>query len=151
MTKEEYAYYREKYGRELDVEEYTALDMALHPADYGLYDVEVMNGYGYYRVTVTRDIRIWPDENEFRKAVDKCLSNLRYRRKWKTKSFWHRSDINGRLHLHALVQVPEGQMVGSLYSCRVFQEGFWVEMQFNTFFEEKFGRTEFRDLHDFPL
>lgn len=52
---------------------------------------------------------------------------------------------NGRLHFHALVNVPDGEMVGSLTSTRRYstKRKCWEESCENSFFRVRFGVNQF--------
>ena len=54
----------------------------------------------------------------------------------------------GRLHFHALVEVPAGQMVGDLYSDEEYstKEHRMKVTMHNTFFEDRFGLCDFAEI-----
>jgi len=61
---------------------------------------------------------------------------------------WERGDIGERLHFHALVYVPPNGMVGKLeehndYSVKEHRR---VKTVQNTFFNERFGRSDFNEI-----
>ncbi len=107
-------------------------------------NVELWN----YFVTVTRDDARYSDENAFRKAVDRCFSNLHSRRGWKIMGVWERGAKNGRLHFHCLAHIPEGEMVGELEKATGYS---WKKKRddtvlLNTWFGTRFGRTDFEPI-----
>lgn len=64
---------------------------------------------------------------------------------------WERSPSSDRLHFHALMNIPEGTLQGELVEVKDYSttnHKMQVTMQ-NTYFNEKFGRNDFRKL-DFP-
>lgn len=101
-----------------------------------------------YFVTVTYSDELWTDEDAFRYSLNRCFSNLATRREWKVAGRYERGEEGDRLHFHALVMVPPGEMVGKLftdysYSTKRHQ---MEATQLNDFFVKKYGRTEFRSL-----
>ena len=61
---------------------------------------------------------------------------------------WERGGENGRLHFHALLKVPEGTMSGELievtdFNIKTHRNKKTVQ---NTFFNEKFGRSDFEKI-----
>ncbi len=109
-------------------------------------------GWNYF-VTVTRDDKLFSDEEVFRDRVDKCFSNLAFRRGWRMMGVWERGSDNDRLHFHCLLHVPEGEMVGEIKTIksRSTKRNKWEETQISTFFTNRFGRTEFQDLDEHDL
>ena len=87
-------------------------------------------------------------EDSFRKKLRKCFSNLHSRRDWKYMGVFERAPETGRLHFHALVYVPEGEMVGSLELRKDYStsQHKMQETICNTFFEDTFGRNDFEPL-----
>ena len=85
------------------------------------------------------------DEKEFKSSLRKCLSNLHTRRKWRYMGVFERAPETKRLHFHALLCVPDGQMIGELtekqdYSTKRHKMQKTIE---NSFFSERFGRNDF--------
>lgn len=101
-----------------------------------------------YFVTVTYSNEMWTDEDAFRKSLNKCFSNLATRRGWKVAGRYERGEEGNRLHFHALVLVPQGEMVGKLYTDFSYstKRHQMEQMQLNDFFVKRYGRTEFRSL-----
>ena len=61
---------------------------------------------------------------------------------------WERGNATERLHFHALVYIPEGQMIGELIKKRDYstkQKCMQTTIQ-NTHLNEKFGRTDFEEI-----
>ena len=61
---------------------------------------------------------------------------------------WERGGENGRLHFHALLKVPEGTMSGELievtdFNIKTHRNKKTVQ---NTFFNDKFGRSDFEKI-----
>ncbi len=98
-------------------------------------------------VTITYDDKKM-DADTFRRKLRKCLSNLHSRRKWRYMGVFELGEDNGRLHFHALMYIPEHEMIGEI----VEQKDYSTKdhkMQIthsNTFFAETFGRNDFEDL-----
>ncbi len=88
------------------------------------------------------------DEASFRKKLRKCLSNLHTRRSWRYMGVFEYSPEEHRLHFHALVYVPHGQMLGKItektdYDTR--NERMRITHE-NSFFVEAFGRNDFEEI-----
>ena len=99
-------------------------------------------------VTITYDDKKM-DEETFRKKLRKCLSNLHSRHNWKYMGVFERGKDNNRLHFHALMYIPENQMIGTIiekkdYSTKQHQ---MQTTHSNTFFAETFGRNDFEELN----
>ena len=71
-----------------------------------------MNRWNYF-VTFTCDPKKHTEES-FRKKLRKCLSNLHTRRGWKYMGVFEYGEANGAIHFHALIYVPEGEMIGDI-------------------------------------
>ena len=105
-----------------------------------------LNPWNYF-VTFTYDDKKM-DEETFRASIRKCLSNLHTRRDWKYMGVFELGEEGERLHFHALVYIPEGEMPGVLqtvkrYSTKRHQ---WEERVENTFFADRFGINEFHEI-----
>ena len=84
-------------------------------------------------------------EETFRKRLMNTLYHLSNRRNWRYIGAWECGELNERLHFHALVYIPEGQMPGILeehedYSTKRHRREKSVQ---NSFFNERFGRSDF--------
>ena len=109
------------------------------------YRKAFMNEFNYF-TTFTYNDKLHTEES-FKRQLIKRLSWLRSSRGWKYMGVWEISP-NERLHFHCLLEVPEGKMIGQLeirkdYSTKQHK---MQECQINTYFEENFGRNDFRDL-----
>lgn len=100
-----------------------------------------------YFVTFTYDGKKHTEES-FIKKLRKCLANLHSRRGWLYMGVTERGEESGRFHYHFLVHVPKGEMVGELYTRRDYstKRGTIQETVGNTFFEARFGRTDFEEI-----
>ena len=110
-----------------------------------------LNTWNYF-VTFTYDDELQSEES-FKKRLRKALSNLHTRRKWLYMGVFERAPETGRLHFHAIMYIPEGQMVGEIYERRDYstkQHKMQVTYS-NTFFEKKLGRNDFEVLSDAEL
>ena len=87
-------------------------------------------------------------EDEFRKKLKRLLANLNYRKKWTYMGVWERGGRTDRLHFHALVHVPDGQMVGEFTEVKDYNtEKHRMQTQLvNSYFGERFGRTTFEEI-----
>lgn len=93
------------------------------------------------------------DENEFKYKLKRCLANLHTRRGWKYMGVFERAPKTDRLHFHALMYVPSGEMVGTIED-RLDYSTAQQRMQLthcNVFFEEKFGRNDFAKINDIDV
>lgn len=100
-------------------------------------------------VTFTYDGSLHTEES-FRKGLKTTLRNLCYRQNWKYVGVWERSPEKKRLHFHGLFQIPDGTMPGTIvekkdYSFRTHRRQTTHQ---NTYFNERFGRSDFEPLDD---
>ena len=77
------------------------------------------------------------DEDTFRAKLRKCFSNLHTRRGWLYMGIFERSSITNRLHFHALLYIPDGQMKGVVN-----------ELGQNNYFYKCFWRNEFKPIFE---
>ena len=100
-------------------------------------------------ITITRDDKLWEDEEAFRKSVNKTMSNLHSRRGWRYIGVWENGEIGQRLHYHALVYVPPGQMKGEIVQKRDYSKKYHIvrATHSNSYFLERFGRNDFEPLN----
>ena len=92
-------------------------------------------------------------EKEFKKKLKYKLNNLSCRNGWKYIGVWERTPENNRLHFHAIIRVPEGQMIGELVEKRDFDtrhKKMQTTIQ-NTYFNERFGRSDFKEINEHAL
>ena len=90
-------------------------------------------------------------EEEFRKKLLNCLRHLSNRKSWKYIGVWERSPINNRLHFHGIFVIPK--MIGEIietkdYSTKTHKMQITYQ---NTFFLERFGRNDFREIENNSL
>ncbi len=100
-----------------------------------------------YFVTFTYDGKKH-DAETFRAKLKKCFSNLSTRRGWKVAGAFEYSPEKERLHFHAAVYIPKGQMVGKLdriatYSKKKHKRTTYIE---NSFFRSRFGVNSFEKI-----
>ena len=107
----------------------------------------LLNDWSYW-VTFTYD-----DEKETEESFEKRLkitfNNLAKRNGWRIIGTWENGELEGRLHFHAFIYVPEGQMVGQLetrsqYSTKRRKMEYYVE---NTYFFERFGKSDWVEIN----
>lgn len=92
-------------------------------------------------------------EEIFRKGLKKTLANFASRKGWKYVGVWERSPEKQRLHFHGLFYIPEGTMPGLLleksdYSFKSRRRQITVQ---NTYFNERFGRSDFEKIEDYTM
>ena len=75
-----------------------------------------MNRWTHF-VTFTCDPKKHTQESVMKK-LRKCLSNLHTRRGWKYMGVFEYGELNGSIHFHALIYIPEGEMIGELVKKR---------------------------------
>lgn len=84
-------------------------------------------------------------EESFQKRLLQTLRRLATRHNWRYMGVWERGKETNRLHFHALVYIPDGEMVGSFEEVTDYNKktGRQKTVTQNTFFADKFGRNEF--------
>lgn len=87
-------------------------------------------------------------EESFKKRLLETLRRLSTRHSWKYMGVWERGKDTNRLHFHALVYIPDGEMTGEFekitdYNKKTSRQKTFIQ---NTFFAEKFGRNEFDEI-----
>lgn len=105
-----------------------------------------LNRWTYF-ITITYDSEKYT-EQAFRAKLRKCLCNLHTRRGWRYMGVFERAPETGRLHFHALLYVPDGEMLGEIkekqdYSTKKHRMQTTHE---NSFFAETYGRNDFEEL-----
>ncbi len=110
-----------------------------------------INSWNYF-VTFTYDDDK-RDEESFRVALRKSLSNLHTRRGWVYMGVFERAPDTGRLHFHGLFYIPDGEMPGEVELRREYstKRHKMTVTRVNTFFEEKFGRNDFSPISNADL
>ena len=90
---------------------------------------------------------------QFRKKLMQTLYNFSSRYGWKYVGAWEEGGENGRIHFHALIRIPEGQMVGELYEVRDYdtRNHKMRTSYLNSYFTERFGRTDFQKINEHVL
>ena len=106
-----------------------------------------LNPWNYF-FTQTYDPKKFKDEDEFRAKFKKTLANLKCRRGYRYVGAFERGqNSTERLHFHALLYVPEGQMIDSLALKRTYDKKFGYRKQNvrneNSFFVDRFGVNDF--------
>ena len=92
-------------------------------------------------------------EYTFKKKLQTCFRNFCYRNGWKYMGVWERAPESKRLHFHALFYIPQGAMVGELITVRDYnlRTHKMQETCQNTYFNERFGRSDFEELNKHKL
>lgn len=98
-------------------------------------------------VTITYDDKKH-DEVSFRTRLKKCLSNLSTRRGWRVMGVFEKGEVGERLHFHAFMYVPQGEMIGEITEQKDYstKEHKMQITHSNSFFAKTFGRNDFEDL-----
>lgn len=102
-----------------------------------------LNGFNYFvTFTYANDKHT---EESFKKKLLNTLKHFANRKGWRYMGVWERGAKTERLHFHALVKIPEGTMPGQLeevsdFNIKTHQHKKTVQ---NTFFNKKFGRSDF--------
>ncbi len=102
-----------------------------------------------YFCTFTYDDKKHTEES-FRKKLKNKLSLLAYRQGWRYMGVWEKSPEKQRLHFHGLFKVPKNGMVGELYEKTDYSTVLHTmqTVNINTYFEERFGRNDFKVLNN---
>lgn len=92
-------------------------------------------------------------EIEFRAKLRRCLSNLHTRRNWRYMGVFERAPQTGRLHFHALLYVPDNEMIGTITEVQDYStKAHKMQTTYsNSFFEKRFGRNDFKELNTAEL
>lgn len=105
-----------------------------------------LNKWSYF-ITITFDDKKHT-EAEFRKKLRKAFCNFHTRRGWRYMGVFERAPQTGRLHFHALLYVPENQMVGNIIEKQDYstKKHCMQTTHENSFFASAFGRNDFEEL-----
>lgn len=105
-----------------------------------------LNDWNFF-ATFSYDEKVM-DEASFRTSLKKCLANLHTRHGWKYMGVFEYGEDNGRLHFHALMYIPDGQMIGWLSPVRRYstKRHCWEDSVENSFFRSRFGINQFDEL-----
>ena len=89
-------------------------------------------------------------EETFRKKLKNCLCLLCNRQDWRYMGVWERGGETNRLHFHALVRVPQGRLNGTLETKTDFnfKTKHLRRTTQHSYFNKKFGRTDFEPIID---
>ena len=98
-------------------------------------------------VTLTYSDELHTEES-FKAGVESCLRNFCNRRGWKYIGVWERSPKKKRLHFHGIFYIPEGTMPGTMLDVEDYNFNTRKRQitHQNTYFNERFGRSDFEDL-----
>ena len=105
-----------------------------------------LNNFDYFATFTYADEK--HTEESFKKKLLKTLQNCATRSGWKYMGVWERGGETNRLHFHALLKIPEGTMPGELievadFNIKTHRQKKTVQ---NTFFNKKFGRSDFEKI-----
>ena len=109
-----------------------------------------LNKWNYF-VTFTYDDKKHSEES-FKNKLRKSLSNFSSRRGWRVMGIWEYGAEEKRLHFHALLYVPDNEMVGEIVEKKEYskKQHKMVVRHENTFFR-KFGINDFAKLSEGSL
>lgn len=101
-----------------------------------------------YFCTFTYDSKLHTEET-FKKKLIKTLSYFANTRNWKYMGVWERAPETNRLHFHGLLEIPNETMPGNLiekcdYSFSACKRTKTIQ---NTYFNERFGRSDFKKIN----
>ncbi|GHV02083.1 hypothetical protein FACS1894211_12910 [Clostridia bacterium] len=102
-----------------------------------------LHGWTHFVTVTFDDKRDTPDS--FRSRLKKCFSNLHTRNGWKYMGVFETGKRNNRLHFHALVNIPDGGMIGTVRKVKrfSFEKRRMVECWENSHFKTEFGVNDF--------
>lgn len=100
-----------------------------------------------YFCTFTYDSKLHTEQT-FKKKLTMTLANFVSKRGWKYMGVWERAPETKRLHFHGLFEIPNGTMPGELlersdYSFSSHRRTTTIQ---NTYFNERFGRSDFQTI-----
>ena len=106
-----------------------------------------LNDWNYF-VTFTYDSEKQTEES-FKTSLRKCLSNLHTRNKWRYMGVWEYGEKDKRLHFHALMYIPEGEMNAEIYERKDYSERKhkMIVTHENKYFFERFGKNDFAPIN----
>lgn len=107
-----------------------------------------LNEFNYF-ATFTYDSKK-VSAKAFKKQLSKCLSNFQQRHNWRYMGVWERAPKTKRLHFHCLLYAPKGTMPGEMIIVRDYdtKNHRMQETLQNTYFNERFGRSDFEEIDD---
>lgn len=87
-------------------------------------------------------------EESFRKSLRNTLKHLINRKGWKHIGVWERGGDTKRLHFHGIFYIPDGTMPGTMLDVEDYNFNTRKRQitHQNTYFNERFGRSDFEDL-----
>ena len=105
-----------------------------------------LNDWNYF-VTFTYDSSKQSEES-FKASLRKCLSNFHTRRNWRYMGVWEYGEKDKRLHFHALMFIPEGQMPGEIYERKDYSERKhkMIITHENSYFFKHYGKNDFQPI-----
>ncbi len=88
-------------------------------------------------------------EESFKKKLRTCFRHLCERKGWRYMGVWERAPETKRLHFHGLFYIPTDKMPGELIECKDynFSSHRRVITYQNTYFNERFGRSDFKEIN----
>ncbi len=96
-----------------------------------------------YFVTFTYDDTKQTEE-EFEEKLLRTIANLSHRNGWRGMGAAERGKKNDRLHYHFMFYIPEGQMIGELFTDYHWNGRKREYFTNNTYFHERFGDADFK-------
>lgn len=107
-----------------------------------------LNEFNYF-ATFTYDSKKMTAET-FKKKFAMCLNTFQKRKGWRYMGVWERAPKTKRLHFHCLLYVPKKTMPGEMIVVRDYdtKKHRMQETLQNTYFNERFGRSDFEEIDD---
>lgn len=105
-----------------------------------------MNDFNYFATFTYDDAK--HTEESFRRKLSMCFATFHKRKCWLYMGVWERAPKTNRLHFHGLFNIPKGGMPGELIVHRDYntRNHKMQTTNQNTYFNERFGRTDFEQL-----
>lgn len=107
-----------------------------------------LNAWSWWTTFTYSDKKMTADE--FEHQIRTKLSDLSSHKGWYYMLRWEEGELYERKHLHALIYVPEGAMVGEMYLDSYYSKKSRKTVTFtnNTYFAERFGTSYWVKLDD---
>ena len=88
-------------------------------------------------------------EESCKKKLQSCFKMMCHRKGWKYMGVWERAPETNRLHFHGLFSIPDSKMPGELIECKDynFSAHRKILTYQNTYFNERFGRSDFKEIN----
>lgn len=107
-----------------------------------------LNGWSWWTTFTYSDDKITADE--FEHQIRTKLSDLSSHKGWRYMLRWEEGELYERKHLHAILYVPEGAMIGEMFTDSHYSHKKRKTVTFtnNTYFASRFGTSYWVELKD---